>query len=243
MANFPALRSGVVGMHPSTHRVSIPTEIVVFANGAEQRWMSASRLDHWGLLFTDVGLEDLNTLRAFYDSVKGSFDNTFTLPIGGVSYTYCGLETDEFRAVENRTGRYTLEMPVHQQIPQQKGLGGGSTTFPLLSTGAVTQLPYGTRGLFFTARNELECGKVHSYYFRASALWAWEISYEDITDAELAAVVLHFHTCGGATKTFSFTDPNGAGVFANCRYGTDALVIRHLGPDQNAVSFLIEEHG
>jgi hypothetical protein len=104
----------------------------------------------------------------------------------------------------------------------------------------IVQRPF-TRVLrFFTSKIDLENGLRYAYPLRTVPIASWQISYSALNDTEIATLG-SFFLANGRYGTFTFTDPEDASVHPSCRFGMDDLVIRHLGPRQNAAEVTIEE--
>lgn len=113
-AVFPALRSGVVGMYPSTLGVVFATQVVQFVNDSEQRWSSQAGLGNFELTFTNINGYDLSILLDFFRSVKGAFDTTWTLTMNGSTHTNCTFLQDDFTWTESTPEHYTLTLQCRQ---------------------------------------------------------------------------------------------------------------------------------
>ena len=114
MADFPALRSGVVGMYPATLGVRFNTEVVQFVNDSEQRWAVAPALGDFELTFTDLNGYDFSILVDFFRSMKGQFDQTWTLPMGGQTFNSCTFMQDDITYTESKPNRYTVKLKCKQ---------------------------------------------------------------------------------------------------------------------------------
>ncbi|WP_321471158.1 hypothetical protein [uncultured Paludibaculum sp.] len=114
MATFPALRSGVVGMYPTTLGRTFKTEVVVFCNDSEQRWATQPALGDFELVFTDINGYDLSTLLDFFRSAKGQFDHTWTLAMNGQVWNNCVFVQDDFTATNSKAERYSVTLKCRQ---------------------------------------------------------------------------------------------------------------------------------
>lgn len=117
MANFPALKTGVVGMYPATLGLTFKTDVVQFVNDTEQRWATWQGVSEFELVFTDIDGYDLSLLVEFFNSVKGQFDATWTLPINGQTYNNCSFLQDDFTYTEAKPERYSVTLKCRQEKP------------------------------------------------------------------------------------------------------------------------------
>jgi len=114
MATFPNLKSGKPAMYPATRGRGYMTGTVKFLDQSEQRWKARAPLTRWELTFTGVDGYDLSLVRAFFNSMKGAFDSTWDVTIGGVLYSNCVFEQDDFSPVEQRNNRHNLTLRFRQ---------------------------------------------------------------------------------------------------------------------------------
>jgi hypothetical protein len=114
MATFPTLSSGVTTIGPLSFSESIPSEILTFENGAEQRFRTAKKLYSFKLRFDGIKKSDMALLRDFFITVKGSFDTTWSIAIDGVTYQNMTFTTEVFSAEEAARGRYTVALECRQ---------------------------------------------------------------------------------------------------------------------------------
>ena len=106
------------------------------------------------------------------------------------------------------------------------------------------QLPFARIHRYRTAFNETECGRRFSFYFWATPLRSWEITYSAITAAEADTLRTFFAARKGKWEYFEFTDPGNppdipAVVYPRCRFDQDELPIQHVGPNQCALNVRI----
>jgi len=240
-ATFPSISIGSVCLYPVARTISVPTRVLQFCDGKEQRFRTGPILNGWSLTFSDIVWADVLTLRTFHATCKGGFDHTWTFPFSGVSYTNCAFEHDDFTAVENSQGRYSVTLKFRQV--QQSGTysTGLDRIFPLHDGVHVTQLPATTTSKFWTSRNRLECGREYSYYWRATPLMTWIVTLAAITPADLGAMLDFFCSMGGRYRAFSFTDPNTSTEYPNCHFGADVFEAKYVQAGHCSVELPIEE--
>lgn len=112
-------------------------------------------------------------------------------------------------------------------------------TFPQLSTGAVTQFPFQAEVRFRSTRYEGPSGGELFYNDPDFEEWAWEITLEDLTDAEWGDLEQLFTSCGGGLGGFTFLNPSAnllkwsenllQDEWANAGGGTTAGIADPLG--------------
>ena len=101
-------------MYPVTESLRFPTGIVHHLNGSAQFWRKGAGLRRFVLEFRRISRADKDTITAFFDSVKGAFDATWTLPIGGVDYDYCVFETDTIQITEAQPEHFNITLALRQ---------------------------------------------------------------------------------------------------------------------------------
>lgn len=117
-------------------------------------------------------------------------------------------------------------------------------TFPLLSTGAVTQYPTPlTQGQGAEVIRFLD-GSDQRYLSQGRMLRQWQIRLDLLNETEIQQFETFFLELQGDYSIFTFPDPfTGAGVL-NCRLGAPGLVSEYVGVDVSSTSFwVIETNG
>jgi hypothetical protein len=79
--------------------------------------------------------------------------------------------------------------------------------FPQLESGALGQFPGKKRLVQRTVMNTLADGSTRKLGDAAGSRIEWTLSYEDLTDAEIAAIQTLFQGCQGRLQTFRFPAP------------------------------------
>jgi hypothetical protein len=92
------------------------------------------------------------------------------------------------------------------------------STFPLLSTGAVTQYPFSCRTAFQTEVLKFMDGSEQRYSNWGVPIRRWAIQLDYLSEGELTAVRQFFRSQGGSLGTFSFTDPVTGNVHPSCTF-------------------------
>lgn len=114
MADFPAISSGFTAIYPVVESIRYPTGKVDHLNGSAQFWRKGAGLRRFVLEFRRINRADKNTIVTFLDSIKGSYDATWTMPIGGVDYDFCVLEADTIQITESTPEYFSISLALHQ---------------------------------------------------------------------------------------------------------------------------------
>jgi hypothetical protein len=188
-----------------------------------------------------VKLADKNALRAAFTSAKGQFaTNLSATP--GTEFDYLSFDSDEFKAVEQKTTQYGIQWVLTQTLPQNLSPGASGGAYPTLSTGAIGQLPYTQRKRFQTVVSAVEAGPKYTYAqfagglsnFPTDGLMAWDFNETQLTDAEVNTKVAHFLANWGNCFPFTFTDEDGT-TYPNVYYATSELTIVRAGVNQSSI--------
>ena len=114
-------------------------------------------------------------------------------------------------------------------------------SFPVLSTGAVTQYP--SQKLTRLATDVVRF--VDGAEQRSPALGVpvrrWVINLQDINEGELAALDALFRDRQGAFGEFSFTDPWDGTAYPHCTLVEDQMAVTLLGPSKAQTRLIVEE--
>ncbi|MFN7995901.1 MAG: hypothetical protein U0Q18_19980 [Bryobacteraceae bacterium] len=79
--------------------------------------------------------------------------------------------------------------------------------FPQLGSGATGQFPIRRRRITRTVQNRSIEGQSFKLVDAGAAITEWHLSYEDLSDQELAAIESLFQACEGRLGAFTFIDP------------------------------------
>jgi len=79
--------------------------------------------------------------------------------------------------------------------------------YPQLESGAIGQFPGRKRLVKRTVANSLSDGNAVRFGDPAGSRIEWTLTYEDLTDTEIAAITTLFQTCEGRLRAFTFPDP------------------------------------
>jgi hypothetical protein len=117
-------------------------------------------------------------------------------------------------------------------------------TFPVLSTGAVMQYPaplmtgQGTQAIRFLD------GSDQRYLTQSRTFRTWQVHLDLLNEVEMAQMETFFVQQAGNYSTFSFPDPFGGAIVANCRFGAPDLVTTYTDVDNGStLLWVIETNG
>jgi hypothetical protein len=117
-------------------------------------------------------------------------------------------------------------------------------TFPLLSSGAITQYPIPlTTGQAVQIIRFLD-GSDQRYLAQGKMLRSWEIRLDLLNESEIQRIEEFFTLQQGDYSRFTFADPFTGSDVPNCRLGAAGLVSDYLGVDASSTSlWVLETHG
>jgi hypothetical protein len=81
--------------------------------------------------------------------------------------------------------------------------------FPQLPSGATGQYPIQKRRIGRTISNQLADGHMVKFADAGAEQVAWQLTFQDLTDSEIANLQQFFSACEGQLKGFTFLDPLG----------------------------------
>lgn len=114
MASFPTLTHGTVALFPLTECSAYLTGVFQHVDGTEQRFRKRAPLAEWTLQFDRISKADKNTIQGFFDSVKGGFDSTWDITIGGTLYAYMCFVDSALTVTEAQAGLYSVTAKIRQ---------------------------------------------------------------------------------------------------------------------------------
>ncbi len=114
------------------------------------------------------------------------------------------------------------------------------STFPVLSTGAVSQYPASRSFDFSTQLIQFYDGSEQRFREYANAYHRWSIKLQALDETELQNI-RNFVQQNGVTGLFSFTDPWDQTVYANCRLDGTGITDSLTDPMQAQTSLTILE--
>ena len=114
MASFPALFSGEVSLEPLIESVRQRVPIHQFTNFTEQRWVEMAALRRFALTLDNIQKADRDTLEAFFETMKGGFDHTWDITLGGATYQNMVFDSDVFSCRESSPEYWSIALTCHQ---------------------------------------------------------------------------------------------------------------------------------
>lgn len=244
--HFPTLASGQPVMYPLRIRYSCLTRVHRATNGAEQRYAVRAPMVEMDLTYRNLSQADTDAIRTFFDAQKGMFDSSWDIAFGGNTYTQMRFPEDRLQWQETLPNRWTTRIRCSGFHP---AIVNPPATFPALSTGAVTQRPWGKRRTYETNYSDLEVGVRHAVAMRgggfagfpAGPSIAWDLQYPSITPAEAGQLALFFLSKNGRLGTFDFTDPDSQVLYAGCRFASDDLDVQYAGYNHCSAAVSVEK--
>jgi hypothetical protein len=114
-------------------------------------------------------------------------------------------------------------------------------TFPLLSSGAVSQYPTES----FSSRSvgiiRFVDGSDQRFLRTSRKLRRWRVDLSLLTDLEVSALQAFFTTQKGMFSPFTFTDPATKAQVSSCRLANSEMIAEYVSGNANSTSFWIME--
>ena len=240
MATYPdPLNSGATWRTPLKRTLAFQTGLVRGQDTTEQRWSITPGEESWELTYQDLISSDRDQLLTFMESAKGPFDSTLQFVFSGTTYNDCFFDLSHVQFTEQKQGSLSDAKIVLRQV-RRAADAGSPGSFPVLSSGAVTQLPYTLGRSWDVVAVRTEQAR-SAFYNRATGLRSWTVGGPLLSDADALALWNHFRKSHGKLTTFSFTDPDSGTVYSSCRYGSDAVDWIYNGPRQNQMVTTVEQ--
>lgn len=236
MSAYP---SSPVWSYPVTRTLEFQTGIAVGQNGAEQRWMLHAGQESWTLTYPRLKLSERDSLLAFFDTCKGSFDQTWDFVFAGTTYTGCYFDADKFSAVESAPGMWAATVTI-RQVLRAPDAGTLASDFPALSSGARAQFPFTHDHGFDTVSVKTEGGRF-AWYQRATSLGMWSVGGPALLDSEAQVIWDFFKLARGRYASFAFTDPDSGTRVTNCRFAADRIEWRYNDARQNSIQAQVQQ--
>lgn len=224
---------------PVVRSLKFQTGIAQGVNGTEQRWMLTTGVESWNLPYPHLSVAQRDTLLTLFEASKGAYAQTLTLSFAGTDYTGLYFDGDSLAFTETDPNVCAGAVKL-STVVRLADAGTLAADFPVLGTGARMQRPYSHTRTFDTAAVRTEGGR-YAYPRRAASLRTWTAGGGALTDEEAAAIWSMFKLAGGQWQSFGFTDPDSATRYANCRFASDSLDWRILGPNQNSIQATIQQ--
>jgi hypothetical protein len=256
---FPGVSGGTTrifpGQYPLQRSHDAATIITQFQNGSEARFQDRSIRPSFVLQYTAIPLSDRQNIDAFVASMLGS-TGKWTFTLNGITYGACQFDQDAFAWQEN------LQYPLHYngsikcRVTTQEALSDAIPNvsnapgpFPTFAGGMRTGYPFTQTSSYEVMRVDLPTGNriVVPLYgsglpgYPTRALYSWSLTFNTISDADLATLENHYIQASGRYALFSFIDPKDGAYYPTVRYDMDALKITHLKPGLNQVTVKLAE--
>jgi hypothetical protein len=116
------------------------------------------------------------------------------------------------------------------------------STFPVLKTGAVIQVPASRAIQFLTDVVQFLDGSEQRFRSYAQPYHRWSVKFDALDETELQNIRAFVQQANGAAGLFSFTDPWDGTVYAKCSIEGDAVADSITGPMQSGTSLVIREN-
>jgi len=104
-------------------------------------------------------------------------------------------------------------------------------SFPLLSTGAVTQYPSGRRFSYSTYVTRFLDGTEQRFPELKQPVRRWLIRMHHLSSSEIASIEAFFEQMEGQFSSFTFTDPWDETEYPDCSFDQEAFSIEAV--DEN----------
>jgi hypothetical protein len=227
---------------PVERRLAMPTRVIEFLDGTEQRWAAGDPLNGFTLTFANVPAADLAAVQAFWDTIKGAFDATWSfVDADGTTYPHMAADGDELAGVESAAGKFSFFVKMRQVLTSGTYTGAGGASYPALYTGVYTQRPFTQGARWLTTRNDLASGARYGWAEWAAKKRYWVCSYPAITPAELGSRLEFFMAMRGRLGSFTFHDSEAGADVAHCRFDADEFAARNLGAGQWSLTLPVAE--
>ena len=116
------------------------------------------------------------------------------------------------------------------------------SAFPPLKTGSVAQYPSERAVRYSTVVHEFVDGSEQRSTEFGAALRRWVIRMERLDEGELFQLERFFVEQGGASGSFSFTDPWSGAEFADCSFDGDDIELVFEGHGDGKGVVIVKEN-
>lgn len=114
-------------------------------------------------------------------------------------------------------------------------------SFPLLSSGAVTQYPAALATSQGAQVIRFLDGTDQRYLTQGRTFRQWQIKLNLLNESEIQQIETFFAAQLGDYSSFTFPDPFSGTSVPNCRIAVSGLVTDYLGVDISSTSFWVVE--
>lgn len=106
-------------------------------------------------------------------------------------------------------------------------------SFPLLSTGAVTQYPSARRLTFSTCVTKFVDGSEQRFRELKEPVRSWVVRLHHLSDAEISSLESFFDAMQGQFASFTFVDPWDGTEYADCSFDQEVFSLDAVADDRN----------
>jgi hypothetical protein len=254
---LPTVRSGHVGLYPLQRSSLLTVSIQRFLNFSEQRFQKHAALEQFVLAYKGLVAADRDALKEFYATTKGQYVSSWSFTIGASTYPSLMFTDDNFVSVESdRPNLYDVTLKVRQVAPGGAP-GASGATWPLTSTGAITQRPFAQTVRYRTTENTNPNGPSYSAAwfdggwianptlgwpgFPTRGLMAWKLEFPCISDTDMQTLEAFFIAMNGRWQTFSFTDPDSQIIYTSVRFDMDSFTYNYTALGSASTTVLLTE--
>ena len=234
MPNYPAILQ-----YPITRSVTFQTRVVIHEDTTEQRWPLVVGSESLALNHSNLTLAERDLLIACFEDATGDHDQTVDVLLGAEALNGYHFEGGELSFTERKPGRWETQVTL-RKVARAADLGALAADFPVLASGARVQLPY-THGRGFDNVIVRTEGGRYEHARRATSLRTWSAGGPCLSSADALAIWNHFSRARGRWKAFGFTDADSGVRYASCRFASDTLEWRYVGPGHHAVETRIQQ--
>jgi len=114
-------------------------------------------------------------------------------------------------------------------------------SFPLLSSGAVSQYPTETRVGQGVGIIRFLDGSDQRFLHSSHTFRRWRIELSLLSQAEITSLELFFNAQKGMFSPFVFKDPGTNTQIPNCRFASSEMNADYVGPNAHSTSLWIME--
>lgn len=114
MPSFPAPFHGAAALYPVTRAERYPVRAIRFSDYSEQRWKRCGTTARFLLQLGGITESERQDIFDFFDDVKGDFDATWDISLGGTTYQYLAFADPELTSVEGPDGLIAMVVNIVQ---------------------------------------------------------------------------------------------------------------------------------
>jgi hypothetical protein len=238
---LPIIRGSSTALYPFTQTYICLTGKSDGQSSMATRWVAGLPLVRFEFSYDLLKQADKNTLKAAFVSAKGQFATDLQATVGS-AFNALSFDEDEFQGLEQQSTQYGVKWSLTQTLPQNLSPGASGGAFPLLSTGALSQLPYSQKKRFQTIVSRMASGPKYTYSqfgggltgFPTDGLMGWEFTESGLTDAEVTTKTNHFLANWGSCFEFAFVDEDVV-TYSHVHYASDQLVIQRASYNRSSI--------